>query len=150
MKLETKREGLYVPDYPGEIAKCQNFITTFQDPTITRANEDPIHGKLKYMTQLQKIANKQSEIIEIELDDIQDFFDSAKDQGFVERVRTNTKRYIQLFSDVIDQHMPQPSIVIAQEDMSSFDIVMQQRRFNAANARQAMIAQGIIKVGQTT
>jgi hypothetical protein len=50
MKLETKREGLYVPDYPGEIAKCQNFITTFQDPTITRANEDPIHGKLKYMT----------------------------------------------------------------------------------------------------
>ena len=65
-------------------------------------------------------------------------------------MRTNTKRYIQLFSDVIDQHMPQPSIVIAQEDMSSFDIVMQQRRFNAANARQAMIAQGIIKVGQTT
>lgn len=46
--------------------------------------------------------------------------------------------------------MPQPSVVIAQEDLTSFEIVMQQRRFNAANARQAMIAQGIIKVGQTT
>jgi len=32
------------------IGKCTDFITSFQDTTLTRAEEDPIHGKLKYMT----------------------------------------------------------------------------------------------------
>jgi hypothetical protein len=51
MKLDINR-GMYVPDYEGDKNKCQEFITTFQDPTITRADEHPIHGKLKYMIQL--------------------------------------------------------------------------------------------------
>jgi hypothetical protein len=32
--------------------KATEFITQFQDATISSAKEDPIHGKLKYMTQL--------------------------------------------------------------------------------------------------
>jgi len=94
MKLQVHREK-YLPDYDGEINKCTDFITTFQDPSI---KEDPIHGKLKYMATLQKVANKQLEGIEIELEDIREFFNSAKDSGFVERVRINTTRYINLFS----------------------------------------------------
>jgi len=56
-----------MPDYDGEkskylqvsyqlncfiyIGKCTDFITSFQDTSILdRADEDPIHGKLKYMT----------------------------------------------------------------------------------------------------
>ena len=89
MKLQVHRD-IYLPDYEGEATKCQDFITTFQDPTITRANEDPIHGKLKYMIMLQHVANRTNMVIEIELEDIREFFDSAKDHGFVERVRTNT------------------------------------------------------------
>ena len=110
MQLSLQGKDTYIPDYETEIAKCTDFITTFQDPSITRQNEDPIHGKLKYMTQLQRVANRQAEIIQIELEDIREFFDSAKDQAFVERVRINTHRYVTLFSKIIDQHMPQPSI----------------------------------------
>ena len=58
------------------------------------------------MTMLQKVANKESAIIEIELEDLKEFFDSIRDIGFVERVRINTTRYIALFSSIIDQAMP--------------------------------------------
>ena len=56
--------------------------------------EDPIHGKLKYMTMLQKVANRLTNTIEIELEDLKEFFDQAKDSGFIERVEINTYRYI--------------------------------------------------------
>jgi uncharacterized glyoxalase superfamily protein PhnB len=55
---------------------------------------------------LQKVANKESQIIEIELEDLKEFFDSIRERGFVERVRINTTRYIALFSSIIDQSMP--------------------------------------------
>lgn len=93
MKLEVARD-VYIPDYDGEISKCTDFVTTFQDPTITRNKEDHIHGKLKYMIKLQEVANRQASIIEIELEDIKEFFDSAKDHGFIERVQNNTYRYV--------------------------------------------------------
>jgi len=134
-----------VSDYNHLISgKCQEFISTFQDPTISRANEDPIHGKLKYMIQLQKIANREKRtdtktecvhnILEISLQDLKEFFDSVRDMGFVERVRINTSRYISIFSQVIDSVMPQPTRQLGEDEQSTFDIVMQQRRFNAANS----------------
>ena len=141
MKLQVHREK-YLPDYEGEINKCTDFITTFQDPT---SKEDPIHGKLKYMAILQQVANKKQEGIEIELEDIREFFNSAKDSGFVERVRINTTRYINLFSQIIDNHMPQPSVEISEENQSSYEIIMNQRRFNAANAHRDMVAQGLVR-----
>ena len=95
------------------------------------------------MTLLQKIANKQNQGIEIEITDLKDFFDSAKDHGFVERVQKNTTRYINLFSSIIDANIPPASVDLKEEDFTTFDIVMQQRRFNATNASQAMRAQGL-------
>jgi DNA replication licensing factor MCM7 len=59
---------------------------------------------------LQKVANKESGVIEIELEDLKEFFDSIRDMGFVERVRINTTRYIALFSSIIDQAMPMPTV----------------------------------------
>ena len=44
--------------------------------------------------------------------------------------------------------MPQPTVQMREEDQTTFDIVMQQRRFNAANAQQAMVAQGLIRAGE--
>ena len=67
--------------------------------------------------------------------------------GFVERVRINTTRYINIFSNIIDQSMPMSTIATREEDQTTFDIVMQQRRFNAANAQKSMIAQGLIRAG---
>lgn len=82
------------------------------------------------MTMLQAVVNKQHNLITIEMDDLREFFSANKDQGFIERVRTNTQRYIKLFSSVIDSNLPLPSVQINDDDLSTFDIVMQQRRFN--------------------
>ena len=86
------------------------------------------------MIKLQQVSNKESSIIEIEIEDLKEFFSSIKDHGFIDRVRMNTSRYISIFSNVVDAHMPQPSIELREDEFSTFDIVMQQRRFNAANA----------------
>ncbi len=71
------------PSYSKSIllVKCIEFITSFSDPTLP---EDPIHGKHKYMIQMvsenhsnflqQRVANKEANVINIELDDISDFF----------------------------------------------------------------------------
>ena len=40
------------------------------------------------------------------MDDLKEFFDSASDRGFIERIEKNTTRYIKLFSEVIDNQMP--------------------------------------------
>lgn len=76
------------------------------------------------------MANKQSKLIEINLGDIQEHFNNNRDMGFLERVKTNTDRYIKIFSMIIDKEMPVPSINFKEEDKTTFDIIMEQRRFN--------------------
>lgn len=100
------------------------------------------------MIQLQKIADRDQEVIEIELPDLEEFFDSARDHGFVERVRMNTSRYVTLFSQIVDKNLPQPSKDLGDAFQTSYDIQMAQRRFNAVNANQAMIAQGLLRPDQ--
>ena len=58
------------------------------------------------------------------------FYSSAKDVPFVERVLINTSRYVSLFSLVVDKNMPNPTINFKDDDLSSFDVIMQQRKFN--------------------
>lgn len=61
--------------------KCIEFLTNFVDPTLP---EDPIHGKRKYLILMvsllftyfyqQGIANKEANVLNIELDDLSDQF----------------------------------------------------------------------------
>lgn len=76
------------------------------------------------MTMLQAVVNKQRNLITIEMDDLHEFFNANKDQGFIDRVKRNTQRYIKLFSSVIDSNLPLPSVQILDEDLTTFDIVM--------------------------
>lgn len=66
----------------------------------------------------------------IEIDDIKEFFSAARDSNFNERVQINTARYVDLFSQVVDENMPKPSVNFREQDSSPFDILMEQRRFN--------------------
>ena len=43
--------------------------------------------------------------------------------------------------------MPAPSINISEDSLTANEITMQQRRFNAQNAHQALVAQGLVKSG---
>ena len=78
----------------------------------------------------QRIANKETKLIEIELDDIKEFFSATRDKNFLERVVRNTTRYVDLFASIIDQNMPKPSVNFREEDLTRYDLIMEQRRFN--------------------
>jgi len=52
-------------------------------------------------------------------------FSTAKESAFVDRVKTNTARYVSLFSQVIDQEMPAPSVNFREDQLSTFEIIMQ-------------------------
>lgn len=77
------------------------------------------------MRQMQAVANKDSKVLEIEVDDIKDFFTAAKDQGFVERVLINTSRYVDLLSKTVDDLMPAPTVNFKEEDLTTFEVIMQ-------------------------
>jgi DNA replication licensing factor MCM7 len=47
------------------------------------------------------------------------------DFSFVERVRTNAKRYVGLFADAIDDLLPEPNIPLARDE--DFDVFLSQR-----------------------
>jgi hypothetical protein len=51
---------------------------------------------------------------------------------------------MKLFQEVIDVVMPKPSLNFRDEDLTSFDVIMDQRRFNLQIASQIKIQQGLI------
>ena len=67
-----------------------------------------------------------------------------RDRGFVDRVKRNAATYVKIFQEVIDAHMPKPSLNFRDEDLTSFDVIMEQRRFNLQMASQLKLQQGII------
>ena len=78
---------------------------------------------------MQRIANFQDEVINIELGDLEEHF--RVDPAFVDRVKINTKRYISLFSEVIDDLMPSKNVNVSEEiEDSVTNILSRQRRDN--------------------
>lgn len=47
------------------------------------------------------------------------------DLSFMERVRTNARRYVGLFADAIDDLLPEPNVPLARDD--DFDVFLSQR-----------------------
>ncbi|KAH9027631.1 MCM-domain-containing protein [Lactarius pseudohatsudake] len=80
---------------------------------------------LKYMSQLQRIANRDQQMLGIDLEDI------AKHEKTVSElasgIRNNASRYVKLFNEVVDSLMPIPTKDISEQD-EVIDIIMHQRR----------------------
>ena len=60
---------------------------------------------------------------------------------------TNTSRYVDLLSKTIDDHMPNSSINFREEDLSTFEVIMQQRRFNFQQTKLNAAQNGMGKQG---
>ena len=60
-----KNTGFVLPDYTAELAKCTSFLERCNERDAA-ADAEP-----KYMQALQRIANRDSETLEIDLDDVQ-------------------------------------------------------------------------------
>ncbi|KAH9609126.1 hypothetical protein KSS87_004492 [Heliosperma pusillum] len=91
---------------------AKDFLLNFAD----------IHGDAKYMNILQDVANRRYRAIQIDLEDLFNYKDA--DDEFVRKVTDNTKRYIGIFAEAIDELMPEPTEPFPDDD---HDILMTQR-----------------------
>ncbi|EAL19989.1 hypothetical protein CNBF3160 [Cryptococcus deneoformans B-3501A] len=80
--------------------------------------------KFKYLRMLREVANRRREDIVIDLKDLKRH---SNDLSLLHNIQNNTRRYIQLFSDVIDKIMPPPDNEVDYTD-DVLDLIMQQRR----------------------
>ncbi|GLJ18929.1 hypothetical protein SUGI_0338540 [Cryptomeria japonica] len=101
------------PDFKADKEVCKDFLKNFVAD----------NGVTKYMDLLQDVANRRIRCIDIELDDISKYKDF--DEGFLDRVRTNTRRYVSIFAEAVDELLPEPTEVIPRDD--DYDILMRQR-----------------------
>ncbi|KAK2466838.1 hypothetical protein APHAL10511_001096 [Amanita phalloides] len=131
MSLPTINIGIV---YDSEKDFITDFISNFKftDKDLERnfanfhlADEDGPPVSLKYMSQLQRIANREQQLLMVELEDIKAYQDDAS--GLVTRIQNNTRRYVTLFCEVIDKLMPQPTKDISEYD-EVIDVIFHQRR----------------------
>ncbi|CDO73635.1 hypothetical protein BN946_scf185014.g105 [Trametes cinnabarina] len=126
-------------DYNAEKDRIKQFLSTFtsQDKDLVDGMADiglddddgtPTRAKhVKYMNQLpqQRIANREQEMLVIDLEDISEHERTVAE--LVSRIRRNARRYVSLFSDVVDELMPQPTKDISEHD-EVIDVILHQRR----------------------
>ncbi|KAH9027637.1 MCM-domain-containing protein [Lactarius pseudohatsudake] len=80
---------------------------------------------LKYMSQLQRIANRDQQMLVIDLEDIAKHEKTVSE--LASRIRSNASRYVKLFNEVVDSFMPISTKDISEQD-EVIDIIMHQRR----------------------
>ncbi|KAK1316751.1 Protein PROLIFERA [Acorus calamus] len=97
---------------------AKDFLTNFVDA----------QGEPKYLKILQDVANHKFRSVQIDLDDLFNYKDL--DEEFLQRVTENTRRYIGIFSDAIDEIMPEPTEAYPMDD--DHDILMTQRAEDGA------------------
>ncbi|EIW60239.1 MCM-domain-containing protein [Trametes versicolor FP-101664 SS1] len=124
-------------DYTAEKDRIKQFLSTFtsQDKDLVDGFADIALGdegdaptrtkNVKYMQQLQRIANREQEMLIIDLEDISEHERTVAE--LVSRIRRNARRYIALFSEVVDQLMPLPTKDISEHD-EVIDVILHQRR----------------------
>ncbi|CAM6124682.1 unnamed protein product [Calypogeia fissa] len=96
-----------IADFKADREKCRDFIKNFVG----------YDGLPKYLNILQLVANRKQSYIDIDLDDLDRYVsDNNTDADLVHSVISNTKRYIGLFADAIDELLPNPTIPLPRDD----------------------------------
>ncbi|TYJ57734.1 hypothetical protein B9479_001588 [Cryptococcus floricola] len=80
--------------------------------------------KHKYQRIMREVANRRRTDVVVNLKDVDDYF---QDKSLLSNIENNTRRYIQLFADIIDKILPEPDQEV---DFTGdvLDLIMQQRR----------------------
>ncbi|KAJ8623352.1 hypothetical protein MRB53_031881 [Persea americana] len=100
-------------DFSSDKALAKDFLTNFADA----------NGESKYLNILQDVANRKFRAIQIDLDDLFNYKDL--DEEFLQRVTENTRRYISVFAEAVDELMPEPTEAFPVDE--DHDILMTQR-----------------------
>ena len=88
---------------------------------------------------MQKVSNFETDVIQIEIGDLEEHF--RGDPAFVDRVKINTKRYISLFSEVIDNLMPPKNINVSEDKEDTVTNILSRQRRDNIEYRQERMAQ---------
>lgn len=99
-------------DFKADKAIAKDFLSNFADA----------NGEAKYMNVLQEVANRKTRAVEIELEDLVDYKDL--DEAFLRRVTENTRRYIGIFGEAVDELTPESTEPFPDDD---HDILLTQR-----------------------
>ncbi|CAK9204886.1 unnamed protein product [Sphagnum troendelagicum] len=121
---------MQAPDFKADKGRCKEFLQGF-------IGDD---GLPKYMNMLQQVSNRKLRAVDIDLDDL--FSAKDADEAFVGRIRTNTRRYVGLFADAIDDLLPEPNIPLARDE--DFDVFLSQR--TEENLEQADVVDPLHKL----
>ena len=122
-------------NYDADEKACMEFLQTF-------AASGGDGTGFKYRDQLQDIANRRSKILEIDLNDLLGW---KGDELLVEKIMTNTKRYINLLHKAADKLLPEPNTVeglaaVEEENALGDDLaaeVLRRQRISGHNADTA-------------
>lgn len=110
------------PNFTDDASRCATFLSTFRDQ----------EGSLKYMDQLQQVANRELKEVTVDLSDL----DSAGvGSEFVGLVETNTVRYHKHFCTAIDALMPEPTVELVDSNMDDIFMAHREARLNAVRER---------------
>ena len=139
MKTVTNAKGesytVFDPKYDVEKRKLESFLKEFNANTD---ETDKKYSKKRYMIQMQKIANREISILEILIEDLESYFSSQNKQDdllLLDSILNNTKTYVNLFKDAVDDLMPNPSKQLPVDEMlmEKSDIIRKHRLQNLNN-----------------
>ena len=122
--------------YKQEEETCKKFLQEFQ----LRDADDSID--FKYLNMLQKVANRETDVVAIDMDDLQEY-----DDNLSASVARNTLRYSTLFANVIDEMDMKPTVELQNETL--LDVFFEHRNTLTANTAAAETAAGGAEAGTT-
>lgn len=133
----------------GEIKNSiKDFLTHFKtssDIEFDPEGDNLTSGGPKYMHLLQKVANREITTLYIELDDLKSYQENQYVQSqsqsvispssLINQITKNTYRFIEIFSSVVDELMPEPTKDISYKD-DVLDVILHQRKLRNLRLQQ--------------
>lgn len=123
-------------------AQVRDFFTHFKASTVDDPMQiDDAPTGMKYLDLLQRVANRELTTLYVELDDIkayqenQAFMSQPHASDLVQQVQKNAYHYIELFSSVVDELMPEPTKEVSYKD-DVLDVVLHQRKLRNLRVEQ--------------
>ncbi|GMK55623.1 hypothetical protein CspeluHIS016_0206790 [Cutaneotrichosporon spelunceum] len=138
---EIKKISDFLTKFVSELRSANSGVIPSNDDDAAEPESDDDLGMMdelhmdeyqspKYMRTMRKVANRQTTEVVIDLQDLRNF---STDHSLLHNILGNTRRYIQLFSDVLDKLLPEPDHELDTSD-DVLDMVMAWRREHNAAA----------------
>lgn len=121
-------------------AQVHDFFTHFKASSVEAENATG----LKYLDLLQSIANRDTTTLYVDLDDVKAYQENqfyaaqplqVASGDLVAQICKNTYHYLELFSSVVDELMPEPTKDISYKD-DVLDVILHQRKLRNLRVSQ--------------